>query len=81
MFNVIGRCDPGTSDPGQSGARLCISPHPPPIILRNRNDVDFAIVTFNFTPTHREETDSGWRRVASKGPGEHDGCCSGGRRV
>ena len=64
MFNVIGRCDPGRSDPGQSGARLALT-HPPPIILRNRNDVDFVIVAFNFTTTRREEANSGWRRVAS----------------
>jgi len=64
MFNVIGRCDPGRSDPGQNDARLSLT-HPPPIILRNRNDVDFAIVTFNSTTAHREAADSSWRCVAS----------------
>ena len=57
---VIGRCDLGRPGAGK------IPSYPPlPRILRNRNDVDFILVAFDFTTAHREETDSGWCRMAS----------------
>jgi len=60
--NVIGRRDPGR--PG-APVRENVSSHPPPIILRNRNDVDFTLVAFDFTTAHREAAGFCWCRVAS----------------
>ena len=60
--NVIGRRDPGR--PG-APVRESASSRPPPIILRNRNDVDFTLVAFEFTTAHCEAADFGWGRVAS----------------
>lgn len=60
--NAIGRRDPGR--PG-APAREGVSSYPPPIILRNRNDVDFTLAAFDSTTAYRGETESGWYRVAS----------------